>query len=518
METIRRRSVLPVLATVLWTACGSTDAETSTKPVGPEGVTLVRSSQPYEIAVTVDATDRAALRDSERDFAFALYREVASRAAPDENLFLGTRGIATVLAMTYAGAQGTTETEMAATLRTTLPQAAFHPAMNELSQALRASLAGTDVRYDSYNSIWLAKDNTVSGPFLDVLSVNYDTGVYLADFVGDPEGARTSINAWVAQRSEGLIPELFAPGAIDAMTVLALTNAAFLSAPWQDRFDATNTQPGEFTLPNENVVDVPMMARQWRYPFAFDIDWRALELPFRDTTMSAVFVLPNDGEFAEFEASFDAVLAQRIVAGLEAWQENRELVVARVPRFSFSSTVDLRPSLEAMGMVTAFDPGMADFEGIEADREVFIDTLVHRTTVGVDEDGMTGAVATGEILAYMPITPEIKLTRPFLFFVHDHATGAVLFVGRVVRPAGDSHTPAEPPVAKTDAELICGRLAAQSCPGRTTTEAECLTALESDDAVVLEQCADCIVWGIESHSANVCDSTTCVEHCPGHAF
>jgi serpin B len=477
--------------------------------------------------VEVPADDQAALRDANRGFALDLYATVAGAAPADENVFLCPLGISTVLSMTYAGARGDTATELASVLHWDLGADALHPAVNGLHQSLRAGTENTAVRFDTVNSIWLAQDHGTADPFLDVLSQHYDTGVYLVDYAGDAEGARQSINEWVGDQTDGLIDELFAPGALAANTELTLANAALLSAPWRERFDVVDTQPGEFILPDGNAVDVQVMSRVYQYPFAFDVDWRAAELRFRDASMGMVFVLPNAGEFDEFEANLDSVQLEEIVTALEAAPADGATGASlwlQVPRFDFSASVDLRPPLETLGLQSAFDLSTADFSGIDSAGELYVDALVHRTTVGVDEEGTTAAAATGEVLRPLSLNPTISLDRPFIFFIYDHDTGTVLFLGRLVRPAGDAHAPSDAPDARSDAEIICDSLV--ECQGRTVTQAECVTALADADQLVLDQCADCHQMGLDlcagipgcAFGPDICDPTTCADYCPSTAF
>ncbi len=523
MTRMRTTHLAATAALCLPLGCDSIGTETD-NPMGPQGVELRRSSQPYETEATVPAADARALADAQRAFAAALLGDVATRAAADENIFLGAHSITRVLTMTLAGARGITETEMTTALQTTLPVESVHPAMNTLSQTLAAGMANNDVVYRTLDSVWLARDHAIQDPFLDVLSQHYDAGVFLVDFEDNAEAARGSINSWVADATDGFISELFGPGQFDATTELALTNAAYLSAPWQDRFDPTETTTQEFALPDGNVVEVPMMDRLWEYPYAFTVEWRALELPFRESSASMVLVLPNPGKMEEFLTTFDGDRIQEIVDGLEPARNNPKTVWAGVPRFEFSSSVDLQPSLEALGMVTAFDPLEANLTGIDPEGELYVGSFVHNTTVGVDEYGTTAAAATGEVMVPSPITPKLFFDRPFVFFIYDHETSAVLFVGRFARPAGEARPPTTPPVELTDAERICEALDASLCDARTMTVTECLAALEPDDAVVLEECADCVqaahdsMWGGELGLGPPCDVATCADYCPDHPF
>lgn len=426
-------------------AVGGGGGAESENPGGPMGLEILRSSEAYQTEVTVPAADSDALRAGARAFSLDLYREVAARAGADENLFLGTHSVASVLAMTSAGARGATEAELAAVLQHGLTRDALHPAMNQLGQDLRAEFANTAVTYRPLNSLWLANDRQVAVPFLDVLSRHYDAGIYLVDFEGDAEGARGSINDWVAEQTQGLIPELFAPGTIDETVELALTNAAYLSAPWRDRFLVDSTRAGEFALADGDVVDAQIMDALHRTPFVIDVDWGAAELPFRDANASMILVLPNEGEFSALEASLDAPLIERIVAGLEVAAGDEEIVRLAIPKFEFTSSVDLHPALAELGAASVFVPGGADFSGIDPEGTPYVQSFLHQATVGVDEEGTTAAVATGAAQGWGSIPPYLAFTRPFLFFVYDHGTGTVLFVGRLVRPAGEARAPTNAP-------------------------------------------------------------------------
>lgn len=439
---------------VLATACDKNDDDSSSGDMetggaqptgGPEGIEVRRSSQAYVAEVDVPAADGDALRAGARAFALDLFREVAGQSSADENVCLGTNSVNTVLAMTSAGARGVTETELAAVLQHGLAPEALHPAMNQLGQELRAEFAGTAATYRALDSLWLATDLEVSSSFLDVLSQHYDTGIYLVDFAGNAELARGRINGWVAEQTAGFIPELFATGSLDEDVELALTNAAYLSAPWRDRFYVDSTFVTEFSLADGNVVDVACMEGQHKTPFALEADWGAVELPFLDANAGMILVLPNEGEYAALEASFDAGLVDRIVGALEAAADANEMARLRIPKFDFSTSVDLRPALEGLGAPSMFDPATADLSGIEATGYLYVRSFLHQTTVAIDEDGMTAAAASGEPQAWGSIPPQLFFTRPFLFFVYDHGTGTVLFIGRFVRPPGEARAPTAAP-------------------------------------------------------------------------
>ena len=90
-----------------------------------------------------------------------------------------------------------------------------------------------------------------------------------------------------------------------------------------------------------------------------------------------------------------------------------------------------------MGMPDAFEPGTADFSGMDGTRSLFISDVFHKAFVAVDEKGTEAAAATAVIMGRSAaMEPDLVLTvdRPFIFLIRDKSTGAILFVGRVLDP------------------------------------------------------------------------------------
>ena len=118
-----------------------------------------------------------------------------------------------------------------------------------------------------------------------------------------------------------------------------------------------------------------------------------------------------------------------------------------MPRFGVETHASLKTLLEALGMPLAFTRGVADFSGIhvpESYEEIlYISEVIHQANIDVDEEGTVAAAATAVIMGATgggcsPVigkTITLRLDHPFLFFVRDLETGAVLFMGRVVDPS-----------------------------------------------------------------------------------
>jgi serpin B len=118
------------------------------------------------------------------------------------------------------------------------------------------------------------------------------------------------------------------------------------------------------------------------------------------------------------------------------------LVTVRIPRFEFTTeSISLKKAFMNLGMVVPFSLS-ADFSGI-SNTSLYIDDIYHKAFIKVDEKGTEAAAATAVIMLPVstnpPPPPQFVADRPFIFFIRDTLTGAILFMGRVLDPmAGES--------------------------------------------------------------------------------
>lgn len=383
----------------------------------------------------VPAGDQEALVTGNSAFALDLYQQVRQKQG---NLFYSPFSISTALAMTWAGAKGDTETAMADTLHFTLPQATLHPAMNWLDLELDSrgqSAQGSDgkgFRLNVVNALWGQIGYSFEEPFLDTLALNYGAGMHIVDFQGAPQDAADLINGWVSDQTEGKIDKLVPVESLTPETVLVLTNAVYFNAAWAYPFDAANTSDGTFTLDDGSTVKVPMMHNSPEMLYSEGQGYQAIAMPYDGDELSMVMILPEQGALDAFEASLDTVKLGEITDAMSTRQ-----VTITMPKFKFEYELGLKKTLEAMGMEIAFQAGLADFTGINSGGKPYIQDVLHKAFVGVNEAGTEAAAATAVIVGdeSAPEPASISLDHPFLFMIRDNATGSLLFVGRVADPS-----------------------------------------------------------------------------------
>jgi serpin B len=422
------------VCTVLLIAVLSLSLVGCAQPVSSD---VLYSDKPRDTSPEVSQGDIISLSEGNSEFAFDLYRTLAAK---NGNMFYSPYSISVALAMTYAGARGETETQMADTLRFLLSQQNLHPAFNgldiELSQRGEGAEGkdGEGFRLNVVNAIWGQQDYEFLPEFLDVLAVNYGAGLRLLDFINQPEESRVTINNWVSDQTEERIKDLIPQGVIDSITRLVLTNAIYFNAAWMYPFEKESTSDGMFYLLDGSDVTVPMMKQTESFGYTEGEGYRAVELPYDGRELSMVIVLPGDGRFREFESSLTSALVDDILSDLEL---GRQKIALTMPKFEFESSFGLVDTLAGMGMPIAFSEG-ADFSGMTGNNDLCIGDVIHKAFVSVDEAGTEAAAATAVVmeLTGIPQPPlELAIDRPFIFMIRDLETAAVLFVGRVENPA-----------------------------------------------------------------------------------
>jgi len=374
--------------------------------------------------------------------AFALDFYAAVRAT-EGNLFFSPYSLSTALAMPLAGARGRTEHEMNAALHLTLPRERLHAAMRALAERLGVSAeppAGAEpaqtqpsdtLQLHVANALWGQADYQFLPDYLAFLNENYGAGLRLANFAANPEEARAEMNSWVAAQTAKRIQEIIPAGVLQPDTKLVLTNAIYFKAAWAHQFEPEATHNRAFELLSGARATVPMMIETEHLLYHNGEGFTAVELPYLPQRFACLLLVPDLHLLDAFEKRLDTQLLASVVSRLRP--ERVELVL---PKFTFESEFRLGKTLADMGMPTAFRNG-ADFSGIDGTRKLYLDEVLHKAFVAVDETGTEAAAATAAVMRATAVPPQpihVVVDRPFLFVIRERDTGAVLFLGRVMDP------------------------------------------------------------------------------------
>src|SRR5260221_1948836 len=386
MKTFTRSKLfsLALLPALLLPACG-----------GAPAASIVQSNLQRITSPQVPSADAQTLVDGNNAFALDIYQTLRSE---NGNLILSPFSISLALAMTYAGARGETESQMADTLHFDLPQGQLHPAFNALDQDLATrgkakSDSENPLQLNIANAVWAEQTYPFLQDYLDLIASNYGAGIRLADFVNQYSSIRKEINNWVYDQTQKKIKDLIPDGALNPATRMVLVNAIYFKADWLSQFDANDTSDSPFHLLDGTDVTVKMMSQGMSAPYYAGNGYQAVELPYAGDTAAMDIFVPDAGNFDAFESTLNADVFSTTLTNLQS-----SSLMLSLPKFTFESEFNLSATLKSMGMTSAFDSDKADFSGMTAKNDLFISDVIHKAFVAVDEKGTEAAAATAVIM------------------------------------------------------------------------------------------------------------------------
>jgi len=373
----------------------------------------------------------SALVTGNNEFAGDMYGNVAL-ANKDKNIFFSPLSISMALGMTYAGACGDTERQMADVLHFGLPQESLHTTFSLLAGQLKSrNVKGC--KLNIANALWGQKDYSFRADFIRIVGKNYGGGFNTANFAADPEGSRQKINRWVENNTAGKIKDLLQRGDINSLTRLVLTNAVYFKGDWVEKFDPQNTAKSPFYA-ESGAVAVDMMHQTGSFGYAATDQWQVLEMPYAGDKLTMVVLLPRkEAQAPDLDS---------IPAGLNKWLDGLEVqdVDVSLPKFKLAARYSLGNTLSELGMADAFSLPPADFSGMTGKKNLYITAVIHQAVIEVNEQGSEAAAATAVIMGTKCIlssNPEFRADHPFIFLIRDKSTGSILFLGRVANPVAE---------------------------------------------------------------------------------
>jgi serpin B len=396
------------------------------------GTLFLLASVSVLLSANAEKSKSEALVEGNTAFALDIYQRLKDTKG---SIFFSPYSISTALAMTYAGARENTAAQMADVLHFASTQKELHPTFGKLETWLNGIQEKGDVQLNVANSLWPQKGYSFLKEYLTLTKKYYGVTITPLDYRQAVEEARKIINQWVEEKTKDKIKNLIKPGILNPLTRLVLVNAIYFKGNWASQFDQKRTKDDTFYLLSGKRVQVPMMAQKQAFRYAEKESLQVLELPYVGEDLSMVVLLPGkiDG-LPELETYLTPGRLMHWTAGLR-----KQKVQVFLPKFKMTSQFRLDQTLTAMGMRDAFDPGKANFAGMDGQRNwLYIGAVIHKAFVDVNEEGTEAAAATAvamRIKMARPPSPMFRADHPFIFLIRDNKTGSILFIGRVLDPS-----------------------------------------------------------------------------------
>ncbi|MGY3447161.1 serpin family protein [Bradyrhizobium sp. USDA 4473] len=280
------------------------------------------------------------------------------------------------------------------------------------------------------NAVMLTKEAIASDAYIKRIEQNYAAKVFR-------NAKLEEINGWVKRMTEGKIDSILDRPAKEG---IVLVDAIYFKQAWQRPFALGETKNDDFHLSPARTIKAATMHQRSYFPIVSRPGFRAIRLPYLTWALSMVIVLPDAVDGAP-------ALAQRlgtseVSALFSALRQEKEVnTYVSLPRFKIRFSAKLKDRYQQLGLMRPFDEARADFSGITGRSKelvrVWIDDILHRATLEVTENGSEAAAATAVSMAEITMAnkPEpFTVDRPFLFYVADDRTAAILFAGCMSNP------------------------------------------------------------------------------------
>lgn len=331
-----------------------------------------------------------------------------------ENLVLSPVSLGYALSMAASGAAGDTLAQLLKVLGA--GDAADIAALNE-------PLAEAGLRWA--NAAFVRPDAALNEDYADALARDFEAECF-------PLDDADAVNAWAAERTDGLIDHLL--DRLPADVQVMLLNAVAMDAKWASPFLADNTYDDAFHAP-EGDVQVPFMHQTTYAQYGESAGTQFIRKAYAGGSLTMLIALPPEG------GKLTTALKGLKEKGLDWFQFGAmpRQVNLSLPKLDLSLSRDLTDALQDAGVKLAFSEN-ADFSGV-TDQPLSLSQVLQKVRLLVDEEGTRAAAVTEVMMANgMRAVEEepvaVNVNRPFVLAIADEATGAILFAGAIVNPLG----------------------------------------------------------------------------------
>ncbi|KRX19553.1 Serpin B9, partial [Trichinella nelsoni] len=359
------------------------------------------------------------------DFAYSLYQ-----VEDAENVFFSPVSIFLALAMVFFGSNGNTNTQ----LLNVMFKAGWKKNHTKMAMHSLVSSLTIDEHYDASlklaNRLYANDHYPILPSFLEDVKKYLSSDLISLNFA-DTEAARLQINNWVSNQTNHKINDLLQSGTVEANTRLIAVNAIYFKASWDNVFDEKHTKPRKFYPTPHSSTEIPMMTQRDGYSYYENEDYQFLGMDYYPEYLKLFILLPKSGKTL---SALQQKLNGETLLSLTSKVRSAEVEVT-IPKMKYDQQMNLVEALKKLGIEDLFIPGKADLSGICVKEKLHISDIVHKAYLEFNEEGTEAAAATAVRIVPMSATMyddsfEFVADHPFLFFIFDSRSNAILFIGR----------------------------------------------------------------------------------------
>jgi serpin B len=361
--------------------------------------------------------------NSLNSYSFDLYREIN---IGNENILLSPLSTYYALLVAYEGSKNKTKQEFEKVLylgnQGSLKNDFIH---NNAGKSDSCSF------YSVSNAIWVDKSVKIDEVYRNSVEHKYLSDFEQTDFT-NANLAVSNINGWVSEKTNRRINEIVSSANINSETKMLISNAVYFKGEWLNKFEKQKTISAPFFTSVENQYKVDFMNMTENLQYFENDEYQFISKPYKSSDISFCIILPKKlFGIEEIEKKLNTDFFKET---LDSTYSAKTLL--SIPKLKLESSSKLKDALKNVGLKTAFTEE-ADFSGITKGTPLMLSQVLHKTWIELDEEKTEAAAATSAVVlvgAGRPSYVVFNADHPFVFFILDNRSGAIIFMGRYIKP------------------------------------------------------------------------------------
>ncbi|MCG8410411.1 MAG: serpin family protein [Bacteroidales bacterium] len=349
-----------------------------------------------------------------------------------DNLIFSPTSISSAIALTYIGAKENTFKEIAKALNFDTDLKSFNQSYSIFSE--KNFYKQKQLSIVNANSIWYQTNMPIELIYKNQITKYYNSEIHTTNFSANPNKSANVINKWVSENTNHKIKELLKSQDIDNSTRLVLVNALYFRCAWEKQFNEKSNVIDDFytgEYSKEQVTYMNASINSWYYENSYS---KIIEIPYANHQISMIIIIPK---------SLKKKIRKELLNNLDynlynEFLEKKERYIANIyiPKFKTETELNLKPLLKKIGINDAFTSS-ANFSGISSNNNLYIDKVLHKATIDVNEKGTEATAATAVVMRKTAIRAkliDIKIDKPFIFIIKNNKTNLIYFIGAINNP------------------------------------------------------------------------------------
>jgi serine protease inhibitor len=287
------------------------------------------------------------------------------------------------------------------------------------------------------NSVWYSnkQDLKVKEDFLSKTKGIYDAEISPLNFSENSKSVKT-INNWVDEKTNGMIPQIIMPTDITSDTRMILINSLFFDFKWSQQYDKYQVIVNKFKVQNE-TNEIEFLSSQ-EYSYMETDKMLGVRKSYQGGRYDFIGILPeNKTKLHNFIQQLNSEKIKELLNSEKNVKTN-----VMIPKFTCDYSISLKDALTNLGLEDEFKGDTADFGNMydldNTNINIYINDVIHKTKIELNEAGTKAAAVTavtmfGNAVAIDIEKPrEVKFNRPFVFMVYDKETELPVFIGSIL--------------------------------------------------------------------------------------